>query len=137
MGGNASRPSESRQKNNFMTYGLAKKLKDAGFPQEPIIKTIETLPCGELVCPQHHMRVHKRERLLTCFDLPDGTAPLIRVPTLSELIEACGDEFLNLSMTDFGWIAHCVSPDFLWGRGFETPEEAVANLWLAINEKKI
>lgn len=55
-----------------MTYDLAKQLKDAGFPQT---KTDGTLKNG-------HYIAEGRE---PCFD-----------PTLSELIEACGDDFYSL-----------------------------------------
>lgn len=54
-------------------------------------------------------------------------------PTLSELIEACGDKFdaLVSSERSGGWMATD-------GRGLSgdgsTPEEAVANLWLELNK---
>lgn len=94
-----------------MNILLAKKLKDAGF--------IETFtwtkdPYGEIV--------------------PN--------PSLSELIEACGMEFASLNyMSAPRWFAFRKS-SVLAGKNvtgeiiaFEgtTPEEAVANLWLALN----
>ena len=75
-----------------------------------------------------------------------------RYPTLSELIEACGDEFLELlkgyrTAKDYpfvGWKAWSTSEaakkrdndddGYIAGRG-KTPEEAVARLWLALNKK--
>ena len=42
-------------------------------------------------------------------------------PSLSELIEACGDVFYDLQQKPI--------------KG-DTPEEAVANLWLALTDKK-
>ena len=90
-----------------MNYELAKKLKDAGFPVHP--------ECG------------------TC--RYDGIAQF--KPTLSELIEACGDGFANLGMALYA--------DWKWravGKGIfgasvtgDTPEEAVAELWLRLNNK--
>jgi hypothetical protein len=97
-----------------MNYELAKKLKDAVFPQGTV---------------KH----------------PDGydmkfedwtTHP--KVPTLSELIEACGDNFDGLiinrgPLSDSRTKWSCAG-NRLVGLG-ETPEEAVANLWLKLNEK--
>ena len=67
----------------------------------------------------------------------NGTGQFIDVklasPTLSELIEACGDDFLNLYKTKDKW--NCVHPlednDDCCG---STPEEAVAHLWLELNK---
>jgi len=76
------------------------------------------------------------------------------IPTLSELIEACGDEFLSVKMhkkmiwhSDKGeneyvfmyWIARADYKKAVITPAIETiggtPEEAVANLWLALNKK--
>ena len=73
-----------------MTYELAKELKDAGFPQT---RRDATLPLD-------------RER---------GTVEPLMVPTLSELIDACGECFGSL------------------GRGWHD-DESVARLWLALNK---
>lgn len=61
-------------------------------------------------------------------------------PTLSELIEACGDGFINLTRDYSGWCTNFVAGinDESYD-GYETygstPEEAVANLWLELNKK--
>lgn len=99
-----------------MTYELAKKLKDAGFPQEQHIP-YEDYAEGD-------------------FLQQDGE--LVYVPILSELIEACtsldiGDyvEFRLTFWKNHGeWVAQ-QNFDF-YGKG-STPEEAVANLWLELN----
>ncbi len=106
-----------------MDYKLAKELKDAGFPQN--------------------------EKGDWFYGVKLGVRAAYK-PTLSELIEACGDGFKNLY--------RCTSnpftgaPQVYWscdldhkgtvatsgtdGKfGFETPEEAVARLWLALNKK--
>jgi hypothetical protein len=65
----------------------------------------------------------------------DGGA--YRVPTLSELIEACGPKFhyLTLRQNQLPWMA--------WARDGKkngegpTPEEAVARLWLALSAKAV
>jgi len=114
-----------------MNHELAKKLKDSGFPQN--------------INP----------------DLPDYTTVEIKggerykVPTLSELIEACGgaNDFSLERIKDtwfakkdwvsepfkvedkkvnYSNIAVSVIPKSGEGR---TPEEAVANLWLSLNKK--
>lgn len=62
------------------------------------------------------------------------------IPTLSELIEACG-EFNELVNLGDKWIAYGGGKDTVrnveqwhaFGEG-STPEEAVANLWLALNK---
>lgn len=101
-----------------MTYELAKELKDAGFPKsESWIDNGSSfwIDNGEL-----------------CWE----------VPTLSELIEACGDGFVILerySSAEYG----CMEPIQVYDGGNpleeithgKTPEEAVARLWLALNKK--
>ena len=102
-----------------MTYELAKKLKDAGFTQT-----------GKL----EHIK---------------GTISEFMVfPTLSELIEVCGDEFCYLQQAENNeWIATskaivgstemCSALEIhLRGEFDNTPEEAVANLWLALKKNQ-
>jgi len=93
-----------------MTYELCKKLKDAGFP-------IRNNP----------------------FSKYDVLEPEYIIPTLSELIEACGKDFMELTQTKFNhWNANVftLSKDgiHIFGGG-DTPEEAVATLWLELNKK--
>ena len=63
----------------------------------------------------------------------------VYLPTLEELIEACGDEFRGLEVGDWPaedkshiWYAKSKSQVIAEG---STPEEAVANLWLELNKK--
>lgn len=104
-----------------MNYELAKKLKDAGFP----MKTTELELYGST--PSR-------------FLAPAEEGGFYNEPTLSELIETCGSKFDRLTrneMTDDSavWRVDCY--DMAVGNFGEgsTPEEAVANLWLALNEK--
>lgn len=87
-----------------MNYELARLLKDSGFPHE-----WEMFTDGEL---------NQDNSLL---------------PTLEELIQACGESFGSLYQSDNGWIAdkgiHQLKQDA------STPSEAVAKLWLALNKK--
>ncbi len=99
-----------------MTYELAQKLKEAGFPQ------------GELVSGKFH---HDKT-----------TGELTLIPTLSELIETCGS---NLYMLRYDPPATVIG-GIRWkatgvgnGKNAEvygsTPEEAIANLYIALNKK--
>lgn len=111
----------------MITYDLAKRLKNAGFPHNWCLHTGVDGEKGDI-----------------CIDHKGD------VPTLSELIEACGDKFVNL--THFGaleqvmpinekynhtkWQAHGwkEAPNKFWVQG-SNPEEAVALLYLELNKK--
>lgn len=111
-----------------MDYDLAKKLKDAGFPQ----KNGQAFG-GSLV---------ESERGLE-FEF-DGSET-VYTPTLEELIEACGDSFEVLEQrTNWSKTFEYRHPRDLWAAGCSpkhqiwygsTPIEAVANLWLALHPK--
>ena len=102
-----------------MNYTLAKQLKEAGFPWNPG-------ECG-------HCKTYWNDP--------------IWYPTLSELIEACGDKFWGLSRTTLYsnpenqfWRASSIPEkdreQEIRTRG-KTPEEAVANLWLELKERSM
>lgn len=90
-----------------MNHELAQKLKDAGFPQ---IRGIAVEAEGKSMYG-------------------------VYFPDLSELIESCSDKFLSLHRSNQkvpSWMAFgTVEPTI----SFDSPEEAVANLWLALNKK--
>lgn len=97
-----------------MNYELAQKLKDAGFPQ------------GGAFMGKNGNKV------LT----DDNNENQVIVPTLSELIEACGEEFRNLTKESYCW-----STNFIEGDNYDygetegsTPEEAVANLFITLKK---
>lgn len=106
-----------------MDYELAKKLKEAGFPQ------------AKWATP-----------LNTAWRFDRGNeGEMVFLPSISELMEACGDKFLSIEyVVDGGldnkeklWWAvsrRSVVPEEYQVAG-ETPEEAVANLWLLLNKK--
>lgn len=105
-----------------MTYELAKQLKDAGFPQ------------GN----DTYIDVDGIQWLFTTVLT---TIDKAYAPTLSELIEACGDDFESIERDyhDKTWTAKSykfLGFDTFYSGGEKTPEEAVAKLWLALNEKK-
>jgi hypothetical protein len=96
-----------------MNYELAKELKDAGFPQ-----------------------VGESKQYLPAFTSE------VYIPTLSELVEACGDQGFQLEKGRSGWggsegnwnASKAVDGKLVISSG-STTEEAVARLWLALNKK--
>lgn len=104
-----------------MNPDIAKQLKDAGYIQPPM--PLSWTNGGK------YLATYDSQGTIT------GTE--IYVPTLSELIEACGD--------GFDWLVrYPARPDralyYLAVGGKtcnegSTPEEAVASLWLALNKK--
>jgi len=97
----------------MLKYELSKKLKEAGFPFKNDWESYNYIECGEC---------------------GDGGQIGDDLPvTLSELIEACGDEFKRLdNLHDMNlFIAYSVDSIGKRGEGI-TPEEAVANLWLEL-----
>ena len=107
-----------------MDYTTAKKLKEVGFPQKSGVDYKSVLyidPDGQL--NEWGETIH---------------IEAVYLPTLSELIEACGGDYhdFHLKWRSGFWWAVCSigeSPDLDWCQG-STPEEAVANLWLALQE---
>lgn len=102
-----------------MTYELAKKLKNAGFSQE-----------GK-----------GWKGRLPSFNPISLFVTTVYFPTLSELIEACGDGFFSLKLVPnsregLNWRTR--STEYKQSHEFagQTPEEAVANLWLELNKKR-
>lgn len=95
---------------------MYKKLKDAGFPQKK-----------------------KNGFIYSHINDPSNTDndEVVYVPTLSELIDACGGDFkpFKISYLEGGrkiWLIFDATPDVaVWG---DTPEEAVARLWLELNK---
>ena len=108
-----------------MDYELLKKLKDAGFPQKllPITKVYVG------ICKHGIYGFSEGRESCDC-----GEKETAHKPTLEELIGACGLKHQTLFKKDNGdWctFGYSTSPS---GEG-ATPSEAVANLWLALNEK--
>ncbi len=106
-----------------MNYELAKKLKDAGFPQREVSHT-----------GQHWVA---RDGYVAAHQGGDETECLI--PTLEELIEACGDEFYSLVYaTDNDWRAFSETNQWntIATADGVTPTIAVANLWLNLQHEQ-
>ncbi len=144
-----------------MDYALAKKLKDAGFPQrEDFILNNEVIDlkgvshseigfhciydssCGEELeylkkTPVKDWQGKGRATVYFAkeyLESEEGKYLTVYKPTLSELIEACGDRFNCLERMIGCWIAiYDGDAAYFIGEGI-TPEEAVAHLWLELNK---
>ena len=92
-----------------MDYELAKSLMDAGFPQ---------IGKGSLIGSPDKLVWRSGDR--------------VYVPTLEELIEACGKNFGSLDKQHDGWLAYANYDQSCFA---ETPTEAVARLWLALQKR--
>lgn len=115
-----------------MNYELALKLKEAGFPQlgsgrellldKPLLESDETVTSMS------------RERYCTSNIERNKHGVDVYAPTLEELIEACQPELLvkrSPTINPF-WEAYKENGKGFNGAGI-TPTEAVAHLWLALN----
>jgi hypothetical protein len=113
-----------------MNIELAQELKNAGYPQDANLFYWMARPSknhsviyGIPTEPGKHQR--------------QGTE-FYAMPMLADLIAACGNEFEALSKRgEDQWLAlsKVELPDNLPGGFGRTPEEAVARLWLALNQK--
>lgn len=106
-----------------MNYELAKRLKFFGFPFRRTWSN------------KSHYYNKKGESVSYSFINDDSFLNEVDmwIPTLGELIEACGDKFnelVRLENSNFECRKDYMDMDCL---EYKTPEEAVANLWLALN----
>ena len=112
-------------------YELIKKLKESGFPQEKYNNgyyfVLRKLPDNrEVFIIQYRIEDESRKDLY------------FYVPTLSELIEECGDNFWALYRARHGeytWSAHSSSDQ--WDTEIshgKTPEETLINLYLELKK---
>ena len=128
-----------------MNYELAKQLKDAGFPQPELTDASFNREYNE-----------KRFLLRQNCDSRDGEYDnfndrtmwvqyfsknyvnemrefVVYIPTLLELIEACGHGLWSLVNATEIWVAK--NDELKLAIDGKTPEESVARLWLKLNEK--
>ena len=117
-----------------MTYELAKQLKDAGYPQETEFYFAPKLTRFN-GANDHNWDGESMTRMLGSYE------GLLKVacPSLSELIEKCGEDFGELKkQTRDGWSctpSRFIGFDNLRFQNHSNPKEAVAELWLVINNK--
>jgi len=126
-----------------MTYEFALELKNAGFPQARKGMILDrTINSGKQHGHEGDINSYEYQKLKNeCF-----------IPSLSELIEACGDKITLLEFKVNGVVAKGVifhglkyadelytnenmQPNEYFLTTGSTPEEAVAKLWLALNKK--
>lgn len=121
-----------------MNYELGKKLKDAGFPTKTGMVKIQSGDCFYKYISREYIKTLwcDKEDYILMRDLGE-----VYIPTLEELIEACGNDFVTLDKEGKVWEA--------WGKYYccdehgegrknergSTPLIAVANLWLALHRE--
>lgn len=114
-----------------ISYELAKELKDAGFPQGKSAKIYYIVDCP---LPNGRMKPQECEQGADLSVV--NVSEFCDIPTLSELIEACGEEFHCIlkrgEEEGDKWEARSLNTRV----NANTPEEAVAQLWIAINKKQ-
>ena len=92
----------------MISFELAQKLKEAGFPQSKLARAQQ-----------------------------QAGYDYVSMPTLAALIEVCGEGFGALGRESDRWVAcEYVSEHGIWEHAYEgeTPGDAVAQLWLALND---
>ena len=116
-----------------MEYSLAKKLKDAGFPQKG-----DGMWFCEMDSPAGGSSYDLRSTPLPGFALNEGYDTSYQ-PTLLELLNECGEDFHELKrVTKYAsigsdWYAVSTTQGIYSGI-FTDPSEALASLWLALKE---
>lgn len=129
----------------MLSYETALKLKDAGFPE---LKGRYQSSKGYVFFSARNKDIENPQEFPPKEDVRTQTenkvGKIVFIPTLSELIEACGDKFTSLEKRPDGFRA--ISHENPRGYNFDSlipflstvgssPEEAVANLYLALNKK--
>ena len=131
----------------MITYKLAKQLKDAGFPQKGTQGYYNNE--ADKICFTTDNSTTDTAGVIIEYSDPEhkiisktSKAYIVIVPTLSELIEACGEDFGALKRYTNAWQARDFEADCPERGNIgiiktgDTPEEAVARLWLELNSKK-
>ena len=116
-----------------MKIELAQELKKAGYPQDLNSFYLMARP-DKTPSVIYGMPTGKEKSRI-----PEGTV-FYAYPMLSDLIAACGNGFEALSKrSEVQWLAmsRLELPDKSQGRLGDSPEEAVARLWLALNKKNV
>ena len=107
-----------------MRFAFAKRLKEAGFPQDAVYGTFFFNGMGYLIFIDETLVGHTWTTYARC-------------PTLNELIAACGDRELEFRVrTDYACARTAAISNEdgvpLWFEG-ATLDEALGELWIALN----
>ena len=118
-----------------MDYKLAKQLKEAGFPQFNSEYAYAKVATHQDKLGKWQYKIQKVQHTF------QAGIEFVACPTLSELIDAVGDNFRLQNSKPGLWQADTCGDFNKWddkkhilGTG-KTPEEAVAKLYIALNEK--
>lgn len=122
-----------------MNYELAKKLKDAGFPQmgNGFMLMLDNPELFEDLEDQSMSSLSRERYVFTKPEDRNKFGEDVYSPTLSELINECGGnkQYFQLRHEEGKWMAETSHKTLrllvTWYA--ETPEEAVAHLWLKLN----
>ena len=107
----------------YMLQELAKELNGAGFPN---IQDVQHRQGREFLTPDGRVSVYSLGE--------EAPTESWFLPTLSELITACGEKFFSLILDCGKW--RCTASGYGgYDDLYSTPSEAVARLWLALNKK--
>lgn len=134
----------------MISYELALKLKEAGFPPPEEEKGMQSWVLQETFGAAYAKGLDNIFRLFPgCVYCPDA---LTYIPTLSELIEACPVNIIDIGnptnrprefrLSFNGWTVKWVACYEYYDETTEylsegsTPSEAVAKLWLKLHEEK-
>lgn len=118
-----------------MTYETAKKLKDAGYPQDG----------ANLYAVRYHLTDNGNMEYLmgglALRNTPYDEGKMVMVPDLSSLIRSCGDALVSINRESLplrfgGWYCHS-DIGHATRAGDSTPEEAVADLWINLNKHDV
>jgi hypothetical protein len=123
-----------------MTYEIAKQLKDAGFPQKLHERIAWYTAKGyEIVIGDEMVGEVLSDARVSVVKSPTDGRDDVYVPTLSELIEVCGNKIYRMERQGDGQWAVLENPCInLPKRQYIFPEldVAVAHLWLALKQPK-
>ena len=110
----------------MLSLGLAKELRNAGFPN---IQDLQHRQGRQFLASDGRVSVYSLGELAP----PENWF----IPTLEELIEACGDKFgeLMLMVGGSGGKWRATSEDGRSHLRGHSPTEAVARLWLALHPR--
>lgn len=122
----------------MIDYKLAKELKEAGFPQDTSRYVVWKVNELDKFLKKRVTRYVKRARYgVNCKCVvfaPPHQIKSLAAPSLEELIEACGDSFVSLSVKFHTWIACGYGREEWQNSDGKTPLEAVCKLILALVE---